>query len=454
MIRVNFNLFFAFSAFYLRIMGMQWLASMKKLSFCTMIGSLSILTVMFGLVSMVILQHRTISLLQSRCDIETLTPKKASSALYRLEMEKSANMTANVYTNPSSYLGGKDFDFSVTVGASGASAASRSTDTRLIAKCHHAPTEIKGVAFTLFLGSPKWFQNRYSMMINLLHGALPKDWVIQIFYLPKNKMSNEAVNHPGIQKQVKKGNVILVPIPDGYAKLRKRELMLLPWLWKQLVAEKVLTFGGTNVLCSNSPLNLDDDFGHYDFIGSPSRDLKGLGGDGGLSLRNRTSILTVLRDNNDAQNARGNDEASIFLRFMLNSQKSSSYLLGSPSDTTAFALNDATQSFDVDWNPETVQKLAFGVLPLGAQGTLAGLGDAQRTKALEFCPELKMFFPSLHSGACFGASPRPLECFKFLCENGGLRCDEDAALDGGIEYEVNKKSNPGVKGKLLIKLGV
>ena len=417
-----------------------------------MIGSLSVLTFIFGLISMVILQHRTINLLRNRCDIETLAPKKPSSALHRLGIERSANITLNAFPRPSSHIGDIGSDRSASSSALGSSAASLSVDARHITKCHHVPTEIKGVAFTLFLGSPKWFQNRYSMMINLLHGALPKDWIIQIFYLPKNKMSNEAVNHPGIQKQVKKGNVVLVPIPDGYAKLRKRELMLLPWLWKQLLAEKVLTFGGTNVLCSNSPLQLEENFGGFDFIGSPSRDFKGIGGDGGLSLRNRTSILTVLRSSDDLQ--RGSDEGSVLLRSMLKSQKSSPYLLGSPSDTISFALNDATQAFDVDWNPETAQKLAFGVLPLGAQGTLAGLADAQRTKALEFCPELKMFFPSLHSGACFGASPRPLECFKFLCESGGLRCDEDAALDGGIEYQVNKKSSPGVKGKLIIKLDV
>jgi len=358
-------------------------------------------------------------------------------------MERSANVSSNIFPRSSTPL---------SVGTSAVFVGSPSMDALKKTKYQPIPDEIKGVAFTLFLGSPKWFQNRYSVMINLLHGALPKDWIIQIFYLPKNKMSNEAVNHPGIQKQVKKGNVVLVPIPDGYAKLRKRELMILPWLWKQLLAEKVLTFGGTNVLCSNSPLHLEENFGRFDFIGSPSREFNGMGGDGGLSLRNRTSILAVLRGGEDVQN-RGSDEGLVFVRSMLKSPKSPSpYVLGSPSDTTAFALNDATQVFNVDWDPEMVKNMAFGVLPLGAQGTLAGLGDVQRSKALEFCPELKMFFPSLHSGACFGASPRPLECFKFLCESGGLRCDNDAALDGGIEYEVNKKSSPGVKGTLIIKL--
>ncbi len=394
---------------------MHWLMSLKKMSFCSMITTLSVLTFIFGLISMVILQSRTIDLLRSKCDVETLQPINGIHVHNSTVELKTNEVFSNIFTNHDK------------VGTT------------------HAPI-VKGVAFTIFLGSPKWFQNRYSMMINLVHGALPKDWIIQIFYLPKNKMSAEAVSHPGIQKQIKKGNVILVPIPDGYAKLRKRELMLLPWLWKQLRAEQVLTFGGTNVLCSNSPLQLDLDFGKFDYVGSPSPDFNGIGGDGGLSFRNRTAILNVLRTIESS----GNEESTVVLKSML--KNPSPYVIGNKADTFAFALNDGSQSFNIDWNPENVLKFPHGALPLGMQGTLAGLSDVQRSKALDYCPELKMFFPSLHSGACFGASPRPLECFKFLCENGGLRCDEDAALESGIEYEVNKKSNPGVKGKLSIKI--
>lgn len=359
---------------------------------------------------MVILQHRTILLMQERCDIETLVPIRQQQHHHHIEAALNAPIVAMDVSN--------------------------SLKTIL--------PETKGVAFTLFLGSPKWFQNRYSMMINLLHGALPKDWIIQIFYLPKNKMSNEAVHHPGIQKQVQKGNVILIPIPEGYSKLKKRELMTLPWVWKQLRAERVLTFGGTNVLCSNSPLDLDVDFGNFDFIGSPSREFNGMGGDGGLSLRNRTSVLSILASQ---QKSELKDE-SIILKSMLNTQNR----VATPEQTLSFAINDGTQNFEVDWNPENLRKYARGSLPLGAQGTLGGLSDPQRTKALDYCPELKMFFPVLHSGACFGASPRPLECFKFLCEYGGLRCDKDAALTEGLEYSVNTKKDPSLKGVLMMRI--
>lgn len=48
-----------------------------------------------------------------------------------------------------------------------------------------------GVAVTVFLGSPRWFQNRYTMMVNNVDSMLPNDWVIQIVYKP-NKMALEG----------------------------------------------------------------------------------------------------------------------------------------------------------------------------------------------------------------------------------------------------------------------
>ena len=49
-----------------------------------------------------------------------------------------------------------------------------------------------GVAVTVFLGSPRWFQNRYTMMINLLLGSLPEGWVVQIFYASDRGMAVEG----------------------------------------------------------------------------------------------------------------------------------------------------------------------------------------------------------------------------------------------------------------------
>jgi predicted lipase len=66
-----------------------------------------------------------------------------------------------------------------------------------------------GVAITTFLGAPKWFQNRYSMMISQVLAVTPLDWKVQIFYNPKKKMALEGIAHSGIARHVASGRVIL-----------------------------------------------------------------------------------------------------------------------------------------------------------------------------------------------------------------------------------------------------
>lgn len=153
---------------------------------------------------------------------------------------------------------------------------------------------INGVAVTLFMGAPKWFQNRYSMMVNQVLASLPTGWKVQIFYLSTKRMALEAINYPGIQKQVRKGNVILTPLPDSMAKFKRNQVFLSPWFWRNIVADNVLLFGGNSVLCANSPTGLDAFIGKFDYLGAPWKSLGGQGGDGGISLRNRIAVEAAL----------------------------------------------------------------------------------------------------------------------------------------------------------------
>lgn len=131
-----------------------------------------------------------------------------------------------------------------------------------------------GVAVTLFLGSPKWFQNRYTMMINQVYAALPSDWIIQIFYNPYNKMALEGTKYVGIQKLIKLGKVILTPLPMKLKNIKKKNLLKHIWLWKNIIADQVLFFGGTSAICANSPYELKE-FASFDYIGAPWHNFKG-----------------------------------------------------------------------------------------------------------------------------------------------------------------------------------
>lgn len=157
-------------------------------------------------------------------------------------------------------------------------------------------------------------------------------------------------------------------------------------------------------MCANTPLQLSD-FDDFDYIGFPWPDLQGRGGDGGFSLRRRSQMIEVLQlreSPSSPLHALKGKEDYIFAKGleMLGNR------LPTARDTEMFAM---------------AGNVAVGQ-PLGAAGTLAGLNDTARIAAMEYCPELKMFFPALHNSACFGAEPDALGCFQYLCEFGGLKC--------------------------------
>ena len=62
---------------------------------------------------------------------------------------------------------------------------------QLYINSHRNKAVYEGVAVSTFLGSPKWFQNRYSMMISNIDHVIPMNWAIQIFY-KTNKMGVEG----------------------------------------------------------------------------------------------------------------------------------------------------------------------------------------------------------------------------------------------------------------------
>ncbi|KAH8594767.1 hypothetical protein B0O99DRAFT_469787, partial [Bisporella sp. PMI_857] len=66
------------------------------------------------------------------------------------------------------------------------------------------------------------------------------------------------------------------------------------WIWDNLApAEHILMFQSDSMLCGNAARSVDDFF-QYDLIGAPIKEELGVGYNGGLSLRKRSSILRVL----------------------------------------------------------------------------------------------------------------------------------------------------------------
>lgn len=284
---------------------------------------------------------------------------------------------------------------------------------------------LEGVAVTLWLGSPRWFQNRFSMMLALVHAYLPPGWKIQVFHHPSKDMVRQALAYPGVRRMVAAGHVILTPLPPELAAagVKRKDILLSPWLWNAVLAERVVTFGGTSVMCGNSPQSISD-FAGYDYVGGPSTAYGGLGGDAGFTLRSKRFMQAtaqgLARETGYSRRDTGREDSEIasFWSDVLQANGSTApFRLAARADSARLALNDLN---GLAAEPEH--------WPLAAIGTLSGLDDAQRSAALDYCPELKLFFPSLSHPACFGAAPEPVKCFKYLCESGGLKCDQPASI--------------------------
>jgi hypothetical protein len=137
-------------------------------------------------------------------------------------------------------------------------------------------------------------------------------------------------------------------------------------------------------------------------------------------------VLRSLAAGTDKKYLNSREEITVLkgLKVLGTSSIASSINIASVADTRLFAMSDVS---------------VIGH-PLGAMNTLAHLNDTTRQYYLDYCPELKMIFPSLHNPSCFGAEPDPLGCFQSLCENGGLKC-RDIVKDGVEKLRKTKKSD-------------
>jgi hypothetical protein len=129
----------------------------------------------------------------------------------------------------------------------------------------------------------------------LLHfsSVLGPDWPI-ILYTSRDVVPDSAPLHRAIEKR----RIAIRMLPSDVHFNNQQSVsgfLTLPWLWEQLdPAGHVLIFQADSILCSRSPLRVDD-FLEYDFVGAPVDPTYGQGYNGGLSLRNRSMVLDIVR---------------------------------------------------------------------------------------------------------------------------------------------------------------
>lgn len=288
----------------------------------------------------------------------------------------------------------------------------------------------RGVAITFLLHSPKWFQRRYNVMTQNILVNIPSDWCVQIFHTGAGQSKNGIDINRGLQRMIQSKRITMTLIPGEVfnQKRRKIQLMTDPWVWENVLSERVLVFGGNQVICGNAVHPIEDvEYARFDYIGTSWHDRRGVGGDGGISLRSRTAMLAALqfrKDDGTSHNGKEREDV-FFVRTLQDMQKEGKMVafpgengervprIANRGDTHKFGgvkyFLDNFNSTVKAKNTETIGP------PTVASGTLPSLPYDVRDAFLTVCPELKMIFPSLHEPACFGAHPNAEGCKKSIC---------------------------------------
>eukprot|EP00957_Ditylum_brightwellii_P067664 5135917-Ditylum_brightwellii.AAC.1 len=185
------------------------------------------------------------------------------------------------------------------------------------------PNKFDGVAATLILKSPKWFQRRLTVMVQNVLNSIPPTWAVQIF-LADHAQAKDGINvvNRGLQRLINSNpRVILTNIPTELWSKKQRPKLLLTdsWIWEHMIADNVFLFSGNGAVCANSH-SVMEDFTSLDYVGIPWWRYDRVGGDGSThSFRNRLAILDALRyttegisGSNNGKPYDGNEREDIF----------------------------------------------------------------------------------------------------------------------------------------------
>ena len=300
----------------------------------------------------------------------------------------------------------------------GEAEADKENDLKLSAELisNNMTQNFDGVAAILMLNSPKWYQRRYTSTISNALTNTPPTWAVQIFHTGKGLSKAGLDNNPGIQRLQKlyPDRLKLTNLPSDLTNkfgMRKRLLYWTdPWIWKNMLSDRVLVINGGGIICGNSKVSLLDTtaldtFGQLDYVGTPWAKFQNRGGEGSISLRNRKSMLDVIEyRKHDGRMT----EDFYFVSNLLDMNKikfdgKEHYRIASKEQTILFG-GISTDNFDESKGP-----------PMVIMGTLPNLDNSIRNTVLEICPEIKLIFPVLHNPNCFGAHPNGEKCAKSIC---------------------------------------
>jgi len=149
------------------------------------------------------------------------------------------------------------------------------------------------------------YTSRHIPLILHFHAVLGPDWPI-VFYTSQETLAqhldpNSTTSSAIWRRAIEDGRIQVRTIPTEFDLTTRDGVNIYlsrPWLWEQLApAQHVLVFQADAILCANAHHTVDDFF-EWDWIAATLHGTEHLY-NGGLSLRNRTMILDILREGNN-----------------------------------------------------------------------------------------------------------------------------------------------------------
>lgn len=139
----------------------------------------------------------------------------------------------------------------------------------------------------------RYRQNLIPLMLHFM-SVLGPTWPI-LFYTNEEQMPRFAAS-AALGRYIKSGHVEIRLLPKTVHFSNSNSVnrfMTDKWLWEDIPAENILMFQSDSILCANAVKSVEDFF-DYDFVGAPIAKNRGVGYNGGLSLRKKSTTLRIL----------------------------------------------------------------------------------------------------------------------------------------------------------------
>ena len=268
------------------------------------------------------------------------------------------------------------------------------------------PTRVANVATALVWRSG---DAQLLRVLRLFADRLGRDWRIQLFVHPD--VAPAFRDDAFVAAELESGRLEITPRARlSYVQLARAQLD--PAYWEPVHGDRILVVQGDAVPCSHTPYHISD-FYNDSYVGAPWCYFSVRGGNSGLSLRNKTTIINMLRDHKDvfdaylANPAFVMEDVAICLSFLsclslplffMSSHTHTHVVLSTGEVGTKYNLGFAPKDVGLKFSVET----QYSPTPWGVHQPWSGTRGRDWAELLKSCPEIKIILPKQYKHHDFG----------------------------------------------------